>query len=89
MPRFPCAVPVACWWLSLSVWAWSLLGFVAGALWSALLVQFSFLWFPSLEEARNWPVLWTKRKGTDLKTGSDPKITLKLKSGSFGGHPRG
>ena len=50
----------------------------------------SFLWGPSLEEARNWPVLRPKRKGTaDLKTSSDPKITLKLKSGSFGGHPRG
>ena len=58
-------------------------------LWSALLGPVSFVWVPSLEEARNRPVLRPKRKGTDLKTGSDPKITLKLKSGSFGGHPRG
>ena len=29
------------------------------------------------------------RKGTDPTTGSDPEITLKLESGSFGGHPRG
>ena len=49
----------------------------------------SFLWGPSLGTARNWPVMRPKRKGADLKTGSDPKITLKLKSGSFGGHPRG
>ena len=49
----------------------------------------SFLWGPSLEEARNWPVMRPNRKGTDLKTGSDPKITSKLKSGSFGGHPSG
>ena len=48
----------------------------------------SCLWGPRLVEARNWPVLRPKRKGTDLKTGSDPKISLKLKSGSFGGHPR-
>ena len=27
--------------------------------------------------------------GTNPRTGSDPKITLRLKSGSFGGHPRG
>ena len=40
--RFPCAVPFACWWLSLWVWAWSLLGFVARRLWSALPVQFLF-----------------------------------------------
>ena len=35
----------------------------------------SFLWGPSLEEARYWPVLRPKRKGTDLETGSDPKVT--------------
>ena len=38
----------------------------------------SFLWGPSLGKARNWSVLRPKRRGTDLKTGSDPKITLKL-----------
>ena len=50
----------------------------------------SFLWGPSLGKARNGPVLRPlKRNGTDLKTCSDPKITKKLKSGSFGGHRRG
>ena len=29
------------------------------------------------------------RKGTDPQIGSDPMITLKHMSGSFGGHPRG
>ena len=63
--------------------------FVARGLWSALPVQFLFCGVQARGEARYWPVLRPKRKGTDLKTGSDPKITLKLKSGSFGGHPRG
>ena len=36
------AVPVAFLWLSLWVWAWSLLGFVARGLWSALPVLFLF-----------------------------------------------
>ena len=37
----------------------------------------SFLWGPSHGEARNCPVLRPKRKGTDLKTGSDPKDHFK------------
>ena len=41
VPRFPSAVPVACWWLSLGG-LWSLLGFIARGLWSALPVQFLF-----------------------------------------------
>ena len=42
VPRFPCAVPVARWFLSLCVWDWSLLGFVARGLSSVLPVLFLF-----------------------------------------------
>ena len=71
VPRFPSAFPVACWWLSLWVFALSLLGFRCPWLVVCFPGPVSFLWGPSLGEARNWPVLRPKRKGTV----SDPKIT--------------
>ena len=58
------AVPVACLWLSLWVWAWSLLGRCLLPL-VLPLVLFRF-----------GGVQLKKEKGTDPKTGSDPKVTF-------------
>ena len=62
-PCFPGAVSVACLWLSLWVWAWSLLGRCLSPL-VLPLVPFRFGGVQLKEE-----------KGTDPKTGSDPKVT--------------
>ena len=71
---------VACWWLSLWVWAWSLLGLVARLLCSA---------GQSLEEARNRPKMRSTRAPTDRRISKSagrqvsPVDDLSFSSGFF------